>query len=444
MMLARKDGARLCRAATPSRRLLRLLPLIILLAKAPHIEAAGKPCDSACRECKKSCSSQKLDCLRHAGADRTSGGCAPGRSGRPCRTVARQTFIRARFECRQAATACRSCCYAPPGSGCVTTTTVMTPTTSTTTATAPASTTTSTTTTATTTTTAPTGTTFPTCSELLGHCGASSCSGGCVAHQPDNALECVDTSTCQFPFPCSSDADCAGGGACFSDGSGHTACCTSGCACTPASCLGSTTTTTVPAGCSAATVGSDCGSPTEGCGCTVLCSDNCAPQCMKFAFPTPFCQTDADCAPMPGARCVTDHPVGCSATSGSCLVGAARCLEPCAAPTTTTTTTTTSANTTTTTAPGSVCCTDNMGACIYRPSATDCMNANGTPGAPGTMCDCMTGTCAPPPAAAGNCCENLPYGGCVCGPDAHANGCTNGGGTFVGGSICSPSGTCGP
>ena len=114
-----------------------------------------------------------------------------------------------------------------------------------------------TTTTTTTTTTATTSTAFPTCSELLGHCGASSCSGGCVAHQPDNTLGCVDTFTCQFPLACSSDADCAGGGACFSDGSGHTACCTSGCACTPASCLGTTTTTTLP---------SPCGGQCAGCG----------------------------------------------------------------------------------------------------------------------------------------------------------------------------------
>src|SRR5216117_2166251 len=75
---------------------------------------------------------------------------------------------------------------------------------------------TTTTTTTTSTTTATTSTAFPTCSELLGHCGASSCSGGCVAHQPDNTLGCVDTFTCQFPLACSSDADCAGGGACFS------------------------------------------------------------------------------------------------------------------------------------------------------------------------------------------------------------------------------------
>src|SRR5439155_58072 len=263
-MLGCKREPRLCRAIPHVWPLPTLLIFVLLLGNTSQIAWARKPCDSTCRECEKSCASQKLDCLMHAEEDRTSevGNCTP-RFGRPCRAVARQTFIRARFGCRRDANACRSCCKSPPSGGCVTTTT-MPPTTSTTTATAPASTTTSTTATATTTTTAPTSTTFPTCSERLGHCGASSCSGGCVAHQPDNTLECVNTSTCQFPLPCSSDGGCPGGGACFSDGSGHTGCCTSGCACTPASCQGSTTTTT--------TIPSPCGEQCASCGtCEGIC-----------------------------------------------------------------------------------------------------------------------------------------------------------------------------
>src|SRR5207249_4257776 len=75
-------------------------------------------------------------CLTHARADRTSalGDCTPGRSGRSCRGLARQMLMRAWSECRQSATACRSCCKANGSDGCVTTTTVITPTTTTMTA----------------------------------------------------------------------------------------------------------------------------------------------------------------------------------------------------------------------------------------------------------------------------------------------------------------------
>src|SRR5947209_16103704 len=115
--------------------LLTLLALVLLLVNRSQIEARNK-CDSACRECKTSCASQKLDCLTHARADRTSalGDCTPGPSGRSCRRLARQMLVRARSECRQSATACRSCCKANGSDGCVTTTTVITPTTTTMTA----------------------------------------------------------------------------------------------------------------------------------------------------------------------------------------------------------------------------------------------------------------------------------------------------------------------
>src|SRR5437773_9021342 len=134
MMLARKQGPRAC-GAMLRWPLLTLLALVLLLVNLSQIEARNK-CDSACLECKTSCASQKLDCLTHARADRTSalGDCTPGRSGRSCRRLARQMLVRARSECRQSATACRSCCKANGSDGCVTTTTVITPTTTTMTA----------------------------------------------------------------------------------------------------------------------------------------------------------------------------------------------------------------------------------------------------------------------------------------------------------------------
>src|SRR5438876_559538 len=149
------SGLRAMRRIWP---LLTLLALVLLLVNASHIEAARNTCDSACRECKTSCASQKLDCLTHAHADRTSalGDCTPGRSGRSCRRLARQIFMRAWSECRQSATACRSCCKANGSDGCVTTTTVITPTTTTMTASTTPTTSATTTTTSTTTTTAPT------------------------------------------------------------------------------------------------------------------------------------------------------------------------------------------------------------------------------------------------------------------------------------------------
>src|SRR5438093_173885 len=132
MMLAGKQ-ARVCGAMPRIWPLLRLLALVLLLVNTSQIEAASNKCDSACRECKTSCASQMLDCLTHARADRTSalGDCTPGPSGRSCRRLAHQMLVRARSECRQSATACRSCCKANGSDGCVTTTTVITPTTTT-------------------------------------------------------------------------------------------------------------------------------------------------------------------------------------------------------------------------------------------------------------------------------------------------------------------------
>src|SRR5436309_7669917 len=159
MMLAGKQGPRACGAMRRIWPLLTLLALVLFLVNASQIEAARNKIASACHECKTSCASQKLDCLTHAHADRTSalGDCTPGRSGRPCRRRVSQMLMRARSECRQSATACRSCCKANGGDGCVTTTTGITPTTTTmtasTTPTRATTTTTTSTTTSTTTTT---------------------------------------------------------------------------------------------------------------------------------------------------------------------------------------------------------------------------------------------------------------------------------------------------
>src|SRR5438552_14061778 len=171
MMLARKQGPWGCGAMPRIWPLLTLLALVLPLVTASQIEAARR-CEGACRDCRRSCASQKLDCLTHARADRTSalGDCTPGRSGRSCRRLARQMLMRAWSECRQSATACRSCCRANGSDGCVTTTTVIALTTTTmtasTTPTHPTTTTTTsstpTTTTTTTTTTAPTTTTTTT------------------------------------------------------------------------------------------------------------------------------------------------------------------------------------------------------------------------------------------------------------------------------------------
>src|SRR6058998_3805353 len=159
MMLARKQGPRACGAMRRIWPLLTLLALVLLLVNASQIEAARNTCDNACHECKTSCASQKLDCLTHAHADRTSalGDCTPGRSGRPCRRRVSRMLMRARSECRESATACRSCCKANGGDSCVTTTTVITPTTTTMTApTTPTHPTTTTTTSSTSTTTSTT------------------------------------------------------------------------------------------------------------------------------------------------------------------------------------------------------------------------------------------------------------------------------------------------
>lgn len=93
-------------------------------------------------------------------------------------------------------------------------------------------------------------------------------------------------------------------------------------------------------------------------------------------------------------------------------------------------------------APPSLCCTEGT-ACFWAPDEAACTAASGTPGAAGTVCS-GDGSCVPPPAEEGNCCQgidNPPLTG-ICGGGASQVGCTNGGGTFVGDAVCLPAQLC--
>jgi hypothetical protein len=86
------------------------------------------------------------------------------------------------------------------------------------------------------------------------------------------------------------------------------------------------TTTSIDFGpCTPAMVGYRCGSSAAYCYCAASCSGNCAPLCVQFTSQS-FCQTDADCASIPGGLCVVDPHVACSTTSGSCN---GVCVQPC-------------------------------------------------------------------------------------------------------------------
>jgi hypothetical protein len=95
-------------------------------------------------------------------------------------------------------------------------------------------------------------------------------------------------------------------------------------------------------------------------------------------------------------------------------------------------------------APPPVCCdlTDPATLCTFVPSALACMAAGGTPGASGSSCDSLSGTCALV-AAAGGCCEGVPtpFGDiCLAGPAMAApEDCP---GAYSGSALCSPNGSC--
>jgi hypothetical protein len=95
--------------------------------------------------------------------------------------------------------------------------------------------------------------------------------------------------------------------------------------------------------------------------------------------------------------------------------------------------------------PPVVCCALSGSICLYTADAAACTGAPfmGTAGAAGSVCT-GNGTCAPPPAAAGSCCQDLNPGGtpidCINGTFDSA-GCASVGGTFST-AVCSPSGLC--
>jgi hypothetical protein len=94
--------------------------------------------------------------------------------------------------------------------------------------------------------------------------------------------------------------------------------------------------------------------------------------------------------------------------------------------------------------PPPVICCQVSGGCYYAADAPGCAAIpGGVPGAVGSVCG-GTGTCAPPPAAAGPCCDDLVAGGvpldCANGT-FDAGSCATAGGTFST-AVCHPSGQC--
>ena len=85
--------------------------------------------------------------------------------------------------------------------------------------------------------------------------------------------------------------------------------------------------------------------------------------------------------------------------------------------------------------------------CYYSVDDATCQASGGTVGPAGSVCNAATSSCTPPPAAAGNCCDNLPlFGttGCASATSMDAFGCAFFGGTFHANSVCGPAGTCAP
>jgi hypothetical protein len=95
--------------------------------------------------------------------------------------------------------------------------------------------------------------------------------------------------------------------------------------------------------------------------------------------------------------------------------------------------------------PPAVCC-GVSGACFYTADAAACtsMPFPAGPGAEGSVCR-ADGTCGPPPATAGNCCQDFVTAGvpidCAHGAALDAAACAGISGTFSTG-ICTPAGSC--
>jgi hypothetical protein len=85
--------------------------------------------------------------------------------------------------------------------------------------------------------------------------------------------------------------------------------------------------------------------------------------------------------------------------------------------------------------------------CYYSVDDATCTGSGGTVGPAGSVCNAAAGSCTPPPAAAGNCCDNFPlFGttGCVSGQGLDASGCAFFNATFHANTVCGPAGTCAP
>jgi hypothetical protein len=96
--------------------------------------------------------------------------------------------------------------------------------------------------------------------------------------------------------------------------------------------------------------------------------------------------------------------------------------------------------------PPSVCCAAAM-FCTWFPDAASCTAVGGSPGAPGTVCDGTTATCAAPPAGEAGCCQdflNLQAQEltCLVGPGIDAASCAAASATWISDAVCLPSRLC--
>jgi hypothetical protein len=96
--------------------------------------------------------------------------------------------------------------------------------------------------------------------------------------------------------------------------------------------------------------------------------------------------------------------------------------------------------------PSRLCCTGGVGEqCGWVVDEPECTALPATLGAPGTVCDGLTGGCTATPATLGGCCQDLTsFGSCVTGPAMSEAECAGEGGTFFPNALCLPSGSCSP
>jgi hypothetical protein len=88
-----------------------------------------------------------------------------------------------------------------------------------------------------------------------------------------------------------------------------------------------------------------------------------------------------------------------------------------------------------------ICCAvPGESVCFYVTEQVECGNIGGAIGAAGSVCS-GAGVCAAPPATGSSCCEGVPEG-TGCSMPSAGPGCTLGGGTFLDGGFCLPTGKC--